>query len=131
MASGAMPAYLRRTAISGARVPAQVTRRTWPARSSKSASQTQEMSRPSAMRSLSATQRSSVGSPFDARLEEQRAEHLVGAGRVLDQEDGYVLAGDRTVSTRPKTARISSMARAASGSAKPSRCAAASAASAL
>ena len=58
ISSGSMPAYLRRTAISGARVPAQTTRRTAPASSSKSASQIQETSRPSAIRSLSAIQRS-------------------------------------------------------------------------
>ena len=48
-----------RSAISSARVPEQVARRTRPASTSKSASQIQETSRPSAMRSFSASQRSS------------------------------------------------------------------------
>ena len=52
-------AYLRRSAISSARVPEQVTRRHRPRSSSKSASQIHETSRPSAIRSLSAIQRSS------------------------------------------------------------------------
>ena len=52
------PAYFIRTARSGARVPLQVTRRTRPASSSKSASQIQDTSRPSAMLSLSTPSRS-------------------------------------------------------------------------
>ena len=53
-----MPAYFSRSAISSARVPVQVALRTWPASTSKSASQIHEMSRPSAIRSLRASQRS-------------------------------------------------------------------------
>ncbi len=56
------PAYLSRSAISSARVPVHVIRRARPASSSKSASQIHEMSRPSAMPSLSAIQRSSAPS---------------------------------------------------------------------
>ena len=57
---------------------------------SKSASQIQETSRPSAIRSLSASQRSSR-----AVLERERAQHLVRAGRVLDQQDRQLAAVDR------------------------------------
>ena len=54
-----MPAYLSRNASSAALVPAQVTRRTRPASSSKSASQIHETSCPSAVRSLRIPSRSS------------------------------------------------------------------------
>ena len=95
ISDGSTPAYLSRTAISGARVPEQTTRRTAPARSSKSASQIQETSRPSAIRSLSAIQRSSPGGAAPVGLEAQRAEHLVRAGGVLDEQDRDGLAADR------------------------------------
>ena len=85
-----MPAYLSRSAISSARVPEQVTCRTRPASTSKSASQIHEMSRPSAMLSLRAIHRSSV-----AVLQRQRAQHLVRAGGVLDQQDRQLPAVDR------------------------------------
>ena len=130
--SGAMPAYLRRTAISGARVPAQVTRRTWPARSSKSASQTHEMSRPSAIRSLSATQRSRLGSPFESDSSSRvRSTSFAPAGFLIRRIESS-LPATGTVSTRPNTARIASMrARRVRQRQIPAACAAVSAASAL
>ena len=76
-------AYLRRSAISAARVPLTTTcARSCPAATSKSASQTQEMSRPSAMPSLSR-----ISAVLRLRVEQQRGEHLVEAGRVLAQEE--------------------------------------------
>ena len=86
-APASTPAYLSRSASSSARVPEQIDpARRVGASSSKSASQIQEMSRPSAIPSLSAIQRSSPPSPSAAPWR-QRAEHLVRAGRVLDQQD--------------------------------------------
>ena len=68
MRAGSMPAYFRRSASSGARVPLQVARRIRPASSSKSASQIQETSRPSAILSLSTPSRScSPGSSASVR----------------------------------------------------------------
>ena len=80
--SAGTPAYFMRTASSSARVPAQVTRRRRPASTSKSASQTHETSRPSAVWSLRTPSRS-----CSPGLEDERAQHLVGARRVLDQQD--------------------------------------------
>ena len=108
--SSGQPAYFSRSAISGARVPAQVTRRTAPASTSKSASQTQETSRPSAIRSFSAIQRSTGSARLGLQL--QRAQDLVGARRVLDQQDRDRLPPTAIVSTRPKAARISRRAAA-------------------
>ena len=54
IAAGSTPAYFSRSAASLARVPEQTTLRRRGATTSQSTSQTQETSRPSAMRSLSA-----------------------------------------------------------------------------
>ncbi len=88
-AAGSIPAYFRRSASSGARVPLQVAWRTRPASSSKSASQIQETSRPSAILSLRTPSRScSPGS------ERERAQHLVGAGGILDEQDPHLAPAD-------------------------------------
>ena len=85
-----MPAYLSRSAISSARVPEQVTRRTRPA-------QHLEVGVPDP------GDVAAVGDPVVERdpeveravLERQRAQHLVRAGRVLDQQDRQLAAVDR------------------------------------
>ena len=126
--STGQPAYFSRSAISGARVPAQTTRRTRPASSSKSASQTQETSRPSAIRSLSAIQRS-IGSRSASRPSVRRTS-LAPAGFLISRiETGTPPTS--IVSTRPKAARISPSAVAIRSGATPRRSAAATAASAL
>ena len=82
-------------------MPLQVTRRTRPASSSKSASQIQETSRPSAILSLSTPEQVVL-----AGLERERAQHLVGAGRVLDQQDPQLApAGSRPGAGSPARAR--------------------------
>ena len=134
MRSSGQPAYFRRRAISGARVPAQTTRRTRPESSSKSASQIHETSRPSAMRSFSAIQRSmpspasrSRASSSSARV---RSTSLAPAGFLISRiETG--LPATSIVSTRPNTARIDSRPERISSSETPERRPAVIAASAL
>ena len=105
IASVGQPAYFSRRAISGARVPAQTTRRTWPAKSSKSASQIQETSRPSAMRSLSAIQRSRPPSSPASSFSVRRTS-LAPAGFLISRIETGTPATS-IVSTRPKAACIS------------------------
>ena len=91
-----MPAYFRRSAISSARVPEHVTRLILPARSSKSASQIQETSRPSAIRSLRASQRSSEPSSSVS----VRSTSLAPAGFLTSRIDSS-RSPTAIVSTRP------------------------------
>ena len=79
----ATPAYLRRSASSSARVPEQTTRAAWGASVSKSASQIQEMSRPSAMRSLRTIHTSR---PAPSAAASVRKTSFAPAG-ILDQQD--------------------------------------------
>ena len=112
----------------GARVPAQITRRTPLESSSKSASQIQETSRPSAIRSLSAIQRSIP--PFDDSSVRVLSTSLAPAGFLIRRiETG--LPETSIVSTRPKTACMDSSPSRISSSEIPERSAAATAASAL
>ena len=126
--SSGQPAYLRRSASSGARVPAQVTRCTESASSSKSASQIQETSRPSAIRSLRAIQRSSSPSPASRRS--VRSTSLAPAGFLIRRIESSA-SSIGIVSTRPNAARISLSATPIRSGATPSRNPAAIAASAL
>ena len=107
-----MPAYLRRTAISGARVPAQTTRR-------DAAGEQLEVGVPDPGDVAAVGDLVVEGDPeVDARrrrarrLEAQRAQHLVRAGRVLDQQDRDRLAR-RPRRSRPARTRVSALSSAA------------------
>ena len=87
--SGATPAYFRRTASSAARVPLHVTRRTC-------AGDRLEVGVPhpgdvAPVGDLVVEDREDV---VLAGVQRERAQHLVGAGRVLDEQDREVAAGD-------------------------------------
>ena len=89
--SSGQPAYFSRSAISGARVPAQVTRRT------ESAEQLEVgVPDPGDVAPVGdpVVEGDPEVDPVAARLEPQRAQDLVGPGRVLDQQDRDRLAGD-------------------------------------
>ena len=121
-----MPAYFSRSAISSARVPEQVARRTLPASTSKSASQIQETSRPSAMRSFSASHRS-IEPPSSVSV---RSTSLAPAGFLTSRIDtGRPPTG--IVSTRPNTADTPSSPALTHSMGTPSSSAAAVAPSAL
>src|SRR5215211_1022899 len=95
--SSGTPAYFMRTAISAARVPLQVTRRTRSAITSKSASQTQLTSRPSATLSFSTAKTScSPGSRVSVR-----STSLAPAGFFTSRIDRS-RPRRRTSSARPK-----------------------------
>ena len=107
--------------------PLQVARRTRRASTSKSASQTHETSRPSAVRSLRTARRSC--SPV---LERERAQHLVGARGVLDEQDRQVAPVERARSPRARRRPATASSPATtSASGAPSASASAAAASAL
>ena len=96
IADSGQPAYLRRRAISGARVPVQTARRTPPASSSKSASQIQETSRPSAMRSFSASQRSMPAAAPSLSSASVRSTSFAPAGFLISRiETGLPVHLDR------------------------------------
>ncbi len=114
--SGATPAYLSRSAISAARVPAHVTCSTRSASSSKSASQIHETSLPSAVRSLRI-----ASSSIRPGFQRQRAEDLVGPGRVLDEQDRAPRCSPIcTSSARPNAAATCSSPGATAASGIPS-----------
>ena len=114
--AGSMPAYFSRTASSGARLPLQVKRRI-------AAGEQLEVGVPdpgdvAAVGDLVVEHAEQV---VLAGLERERAQHLVGAGRVLDEQDAQLArrraepspaplrAGEGssvTVSARPNAARV-------------------------
>ena len=114
MRSGGTPAYFRRSASSAARVPLQVARRTRGARTSKSASQTQETSFPSAVRSLRMPSRScSPGSRVSVRRTS-----LAPAGFFTSRSVSS-RSPRRSVSARPNAASTASRPAATSASGAP------------
>ena len=124
--SASSSAYLSRTAISSARVPEHVIRRTRPRSSSKSASQIQDTSRPSAIRSLRASQRSSESSSSVS----VRSTSLAPAGFLIRRIDSS-RPPTAIVSTRPNAPLKDSSASPAVASGTPSSSAVATAATAL
>src|SRR4051812_3069352 len=124
--AGSTPAYFSRSAISAARVPLHVTCRTRPARTSKSASQTQLTSRPWATLSLRIASRScSPGSSGSVRRTS-----LAPAGFWTSRTDRS-RPPSRTVSARPNAGETASSPAATSSSEAPSAMASAAAPSAL
>jgi hypothetical protein len=126
IASGSTPAYFSRSAISSARVPEQVARRMRPASSSKSASQIQETSRPSAIPSFSAIQRST----WPSSSVSVRRTSFAPAG-FLTSSSATSRSATRRRSTRPKTATAPDNPVRMSSAPTPSATAAAAAPSAL
>ncbi len=121
-----MPAYFSRSAISSARVPEQVTCRTRPASTSKSASQIHEMSRPSAMLSLRAIHRSRSPSSSVS----VRSTSFAPAGFLISRIDSF-LPSIGIVSTRPNAPAKPSSASPTVASGTPSSRTVAAAATAL
>src|SRR5919201_2968119 len=124
--SAGTPAYLRRTAISAARVPLHVAQRTRGARISKSASQTQLTSRPSAMLSLR-TARTSCSPSSKTSV---RSTSLAPAG-FLTRRIARSRSPTRRVSARPNAGETPSSPPVTSSRLAPSASASAAAPSAL